>query len=558
MPERPLLQSAAIAGEGTKQLSLRGLARPILLLRRFPSTICGLALLILGAFPSVPHALPPQFPKPSALEPQVEFWKKIFAVYGENQAVLHDSVRLDKVYSVLDLPRISPEGADLVTLKLRKQRVEAEKARIDMVLGRLDGVTSPAGLDPEARKVWDLFADVPGGGKFAAARERVRMQLGLRENFERGLEVSRSYLPHMEEIFRREGLPVKLTRLPLIESTFNLKAYSKKAAAGIWQFIPSSARLYRLRLNSVVDDRRDPLYATQAAARHLRDDYEMLGSWPLAITAYNHGRAGVVRAVRQTGSSEIDDIVREYHGSAFGFASRNFYAEFVAALEVESASKQYFPDLRPHAKLVFDEVQIDQYVPFRALAKAAGCDVDELRGLNPAFHSEVVEGRLHVPRGYRLRVPSGSASAFRTAYAKIDPGERRSQQQTFYATHRVTRGQTLGSIARRYGTSVRALQALNKMRGTRLATGRSLKIPGGAAITTAMRAEPSSRRGSAELASRRGSAKASRLRTHRVRRGLSLGAIARRYGTTVRALRSHNGLRGDQVRAGQVLRIPSS
>jgi membrane-bound lytic murein transglycosylase D len=99
---------------------------------------------------------------------------------------------------------------------------------------------------------------------------------------------------------------------------------------------------------------------------------------------------------------------------------------------------------------------------------------------------------------------------------------------------------------------------LNKMRGTRLATGRSLKIPGGAAITTAMRAEPSSRRGSAELSSRRGSAEASRLRTHRVRRGQTLGAIARRYGTTVRALRSHNGLRGDQVRAGQVLRIPSS
>jgi LysM repeat protein len=122
----------------------------------------------------------------------------------------------------------------------------------------------------------------------------------------------------------------------------------------------------------------------------------------------------------------------------------------------------------------------------------------------------------------------------------------------------VTRGQTLGSIARRYGTSVRALQALNKMRGTRLAIGRTLKVPGKAAITTAMRPEPSSRLASSKSSRRVAASKSSRYRTHRVRRGQTLGLIARRYRTTVRALRSHNGLRGDHVRAGQVLRIPST
>src|SRR5262245_20063059 len=135
----------------------------------------------------------------------------------------------------------------------------------------------------------------------------------------------------METIFEREGLPVALTRLPLVESCFNVRAYSKVGAAGIWQFMPSTGRYY-LRIDNAVDERRDPVTATVAAATHLKGNYEVLHSWPLAITAYNYCRAGMANAVSTVGSSDIVDIIQHYHGPAFKFASRNFYAEFLAAL----------------------------------------------------------------------------------------------------------------------------------------------------------------------------------------------------------------------------------
>src|SRR5207237_2254993 len=126
------------------------------------------------------------------------------------------------------------------------------------------------------------------------------------------------------------GLP----RLPLSESCFNLHAYPKVGAAGIWQFMPATGRHF-MRVDNLVDERRDPIASTRAAAQFLDRVHDMLGSWPLAITAYNHGPDGMARAVDEVGSSDIGRIVREYQGRAFGFASRNFYAELLDSLAVD-------------------------------------------------------------------------------------------------------------------------------------------------------------------------------------------------------------------------------
>lgn len=428
------------------------------------------------------YAAPEAFPRPAGLETQVRFWKKVFAEYSENQIVIHDSLYIDKVYTVIDLRPLAENGAGEENLRrTRNRKTKAEKARIDAVLQSLHAKrANPQSLTPQQRVIWELFRDVNDSNRFRAARERVRAQQGLRERFRRGIEVSRRYLPHMEAIFRREGLPLELTRLPFVESSFNVKAYSKVGAAGIWQFIPSSARIYRLPMNEVIDARRDPLYATEGAARHLRDDYQTLRSWPLAITAYNHGRAGIARAVRQLGSSDLATVIRRYKGRAFGFASRNFYAEFLAALEVEREYEKHFGPLRFEPEIRFDEVRVDDYVPFSALARLADCDTSLLHDLNPGFEPEVVEGKLHVPRGHRLRVPGGRAEAFRAAYAKLPAGERFASQKRYFVQHRVARGQTLGAIARRYGTTVAAIQVANNLRSPRLIrAGQILKIPSG-------------------------------------------------------------------------------
>jgi peptidoglycan lytic transglycosylase D len=424
---------------------------------------------------------PQDFPKPPGLNPQVEFWKKVFAEYSENQIAIHDNAYLDKIYTVIDLRPLAASGADDDTLRReRHRRQEQEINRIDATLARLaKGGFTPDDLEPGERAIWDLFRDVDEPRKFSQARERVRAQQGLRERTRRGLEMSRRYLPYMEDIFRREGLPVELTRLPFVESSFNIHAYSKAGAAGIWQFIPSSARIY-LELNRVEDSRRDPLAATLGAARHLRDDYRALGSWPLAITAYNHGRGGVARAVEKLGTTDIVKIIDDYDGKAFGFASRNFYTEFLAALEVERDYKEHFGEVTFEPRLQYQEVKTQHFLRFSTAAKLARCSVDQLRDLNPGFTNDVFDGKLYVPKGYTLRVPASRASEFRVAYAKLPANERFSQQRRLYLAHRVKRGQTIGAIAKRYRTTIAAIQVANGLRDTkRLRPGRVLKIPTG-------------------------------------------------------------------------------
>lgn len=376
-------------------------------------------------------ALPPEFPYPKALRPQVEFWKKIFAVYSRHQSVIHDSETM-QIYRVLDFRRLrDEEGRDEATISQIKQdqtKLEIELLRLTLAKFQrcLEGTESCETLDASEQKIWNMYKDLDDPERFreAAREDRLRSQTGVRERFQEGVQTSRRYIKAMEEIFRREGLPVELTRLPLIESSFNLEAISKVGASGIWQFMPSTGRIYEMRVSDAIDERRDPLIATEAAARFLRDNYERLGSWPLAITAYNHGPGGMANAVSTVGSSDIADIIHSYRGRAFGFASRNFYPEFLAAVEVEKNAKRHFGTLDMEEAIVYDEVYIDHPVSLDPAAEWAKTTTEELRSLNPALGSAIHAGNASVPRGYQLRVPSGTAAAFQEQYAVWQEAER--------------------------------------------------------------------------------------------------------------------------------------
>ncbi|MBI3122246.1 MAG: lytic transglycosylase domain-containing protein [candidate division NC10 bacterium] len=165
------------------------------------------------------------------------------------------------------------------------------------------------------------------------AAANIRVQQGLREKVDEGMQRARGLLPRILSILRRHNVPEELAALPLVESTFNPQARSKAGAVGLWQFIRSTGKRY-LSIPRGRDDRRHPIRATEAAARLLRHNYEALGSWPLAIIAYNHGREGILSARAAVGSSAIEEIIARYTGPRFGFASKNFYAEFLAALEL--------------------------------------------------------------------------------------------------------------------------------------------------------------------------------------------------------------------------------
>lgn len=365
------------------------------------------------------ETLPNHFPYPKALKPQVEFWKKIFTVYSRYQVVIHDSETMT-IYRVLDFRRLrdDPELDDETISQIRQDQTKLEVEQIRNTLiklqGCVDGVESCDDLDPEEKKLWIIFKKNKDIDRFrvAASDDRLRTQTGVRERFREGVQVSRRYMKAMEDIFRREGLPVELTRLPLIESSFNLGATSKVGAAGIWQFMPSTGRIYAMRINNHIDERRDPLIATEAAARFLRANYERLGSWPLAITAYNHGPGGMANAVSTVGSNDIADIIRLYRGRAFGFASRNFYPEFLAAIQIEKDHKKHFGPMEMEDPVSYDEVLLESPLVFATAANLAGAEIEELRSLNPALGSSIREGSAPIPGGYQLRIPPGTYTTF--------------------------------------------------------------------------------------------------------------------------------------------------
>jgi membrane-bound lytic murein transglycosylase D len=447
-------------------------------------------VLLLGAVVSAPLAWaePPAvsaaetspFPVPPALATPVAFWKQIFGTYSVYQVVIHDALYLDRIYAVVDLRTLADSGLSDADIEgYAADRVQSEKERVRAALMHLSQAGPDAEeLSGEEQKIRALFPQVNDATQFleAAADDRIRAQRGLRERFAAGVEVSRRYLPQMEAVFRREGLPVELTRLPLVESCFNVHAYSKVGAAGIWQFMPATARRY-MTVNNAVDDRRDPIASTEAAARHLRGDYEALGTWPLAITAYNHGRAGMERAVDTVGSSDFDRIVQEYHGPAFKFASRNFYAEFLAALDVEQHFEDYFGVLQPHRPLRTETVVLPHDGSFKAVAHSASMDPETLADLNPALTREVLSGKLYVPKGYELHLPPGKAASFKARYASVPVPSKAGRRRRAYVTHRVRSGQTLTSIAKRYGTTPAAIKRRNNLHKGQIRTGQNLIIP---------------------------------------------------------------------------------
>jgi membrane-bound lytic murein transglycosylase D len=517
--------------------------------------------------PALPHALavPPSpaeaalFPRPDVLKPAVSFWTDVFQKYSENDSVVHAMDDPARVYAVLQL---GEAAATMDRFRFARYRAAAEREQVNRIAKMLKHIDAlrdtPDRLSSEERRIYALFSNRSDPRRFRKAIDNIRVQRGLRERTEHALDVATGYWPTMERTFQSYGLPPQLTRLPLVESSFNLNAYSKDGAAGIWQFIPSSARIY-MRLNEVVDDRRDPWLSTDAAARHLRDDYEALHDWPLAVTAYNHGRGGIARGLITVRGTGLADLIERYRNPNFGFASRNFYAEFLAATDVaRNFLSMRAPATERAAALRFDVVRTNDYVRYDTLRRLAGVDEDTFRELNPAYRPEVVAGRLLVPPGHEIRVPAGTAPKFLAAYAALPDSERLGHQREYFVSYRVQRGDSIGKLARRYRTTADAIRTANALKqGTRIHIGDVLRIPPRgermAPIATASALEPEAHL--VQTAAIR--APTAPYREHRVRAGQTLSDIALRYGTSVDALRELNSIREDKaLRAGTTLKIP--
>jgi membrane-bound lytic murein transglycosylase D len=266
------------------------------------------------------------FPRPAELEPDVQFWRSIFTEYSTDEGVLHDNRNLAVVYEMLPMPDSTSRSAR--NRKVQRRREHYQTILRSLASGKRDGLNS------EQQRVLALWPTDVSNAELRAAIDRVRFQHGLSDRFRDGLVRAGRWRDHVHNEFGQLGVPLQLAALPHVESSYNPDARSHVGASGIWQFTRSTGRRF-MQVDHVLDERNDPFIATRAAARLLAYNHSIAGNWPMAITAYNHGLAGVRRAMRAHGDNALVDILRTYDGRAFGFASRNFYVAFLAAMEVD-------------------------------------------------------------------------------------------------------------------------------------------------------------------------------------------------------------------------------
>ena len=285
-------------------------------------------LVFLGTMAVPAFATNPALPS-DGLEQRVDFWKKIYTQYGADDVVIHDRVYVNLIY-------------DVATDATQSEKTASIKSALREIQ---DNLNSPENLSKSATPV--LQAIVAQGlplspGLIDDLLDNVHTQQGIKERFRDGVVRSGRYVEQFRQIMMNQGVPAELALLPLVESSFQ-NVRSKAGAVGVWQFTSGTGRSY-LRITSKVDERLDPVRSSEAAAHLLRDNYASLGAWPLAITAYNHGRGGMLAAQREHGS-DLPKIIDEYRGPVFGYASMNFYSEFLAAVEIYDNYPQYFGEL---------------------------------------------------------------------------------------------------------------------------------------------------------------------------------------------------------------------
>ena len=483
---------------------------------------------------AAPSAL---FPLPDVLRPNVTFWKRVFAVFDRNGGLLHDMEDVSIVYHIWynDLPSDAP---------LRQGMIDEARSRYRAILGTLaDGKLLD--LTDDEQRVWELFKGRQHPMAFRAAMNTMRFQGGMRSRFAEGLVRSWSYLPEMEQIFAEVGVPLELTRLPHIESSFENRALSKVGAAGMWQIMPATGRLY-LRVDRHVDERLNVRAATLAAARILRDNYEKLGTWPLAITAYNHGANGMQRAVDTVGTTDFSVIVQRYRGPLFGFASQNFYAEFLAALEVSQNYKQYFGDLlfaEPAWPGTLEARTVGEPSAFSAFVEPSRPVTLEARVVGELHPAIASPPQFEAPRQASLVEPPPSLGVESTPMPVV------------------VRPIPVASPPVAAPTPVAAPRPAPLEPSTLTPAPAAVLPP---PVATASLQPPLETRSVARVSPAVASPPAptpppTRDKVYRVRPGDTLFAIAQRHETTVAALASMNGLsQRASVKTGQTLRLPAA
>jgi soluble lytic murein transglycosylase-like protein len=348
------------------------------------------------------------FGVPLGLRPAVAFWQRVFGIWGAGEVVLHDSEHLGIVYRVVQLP-VGAGGARLTPVDQRA--VDQQKQHLCATLNDLEyRLKRRQGLTQEQTRLLRQLTLMGGRGAVSGAAERVRIQRGMRNSFRQGLAVSGRYERAFRQVFRENGLPEDLVYLAHVESAFTSRARSPAGAVGVWQFMPETGRRF-LRIDRSLDERYDPVFSTRGAARYFTLAHDKLDDWGLTVTSFNHGLTGMLNAKAECGAN-IECVVHRYAAPSFGFASRNYYAEFLAIRSIVKNLPRYFPDgVNFAAPLDHKRIRLARAVPVQEVARAHGLGLQDLIGINPAWTSAAAEGRVALPVDTEIWIPEDAKDA---------------------------------------------------------------------------------------------------------------------------------------------------
>ena len=295
----------------------------------------------------------------------------------------------------------------------------------------------------------------------------------LRQKVAFMLSANNFYMPIFEEALDLYDLPLELKYLPVIESALNPMATSPQGATGLWQFMLRTGQVYGLKVNSLVDERRDPIKSTRAAARYLKDLYDIYHDWNLVLAAYNCGPGTINKAIRRAGGETDFWSIYNYLPKA----TRGYVPAFIAA--------NYISPMEMRMPESTDTVHVSRPLNLNQVAEVCKINIDELRAMNPEFKKDIIPGN---EKPYALRLPSNMVSKFidkedsiysyksdvyLTRRATVDVKGSSTGKPVY---HRIRNGETLGGIAARYGVSVKQLRRLNGIKGSNIRAGKSLRI----------------------------------------------------------------------------------
>jgi membrane-bound lytic murein transglycosylase D len=435
---------------------------------------------------------PKAFAVPPGLEVQVKFWIDVYSKYTTDQGVLHDSENVDLIYDELDFTPISQRTDLNIWQKeaLKVKMVKEGKKKVIALLEKLHALKSPDSLNAKEKKIWEYFdkkIDEPKKFLEASKKNRLRFQLGQKDRVIQGIYFSGRYLTEFEKIFREMNLPIELARLPFVESSYNVLARSKVGASGLWQIMPYTMKGFMKRDPSV-DLRNHPIEATKTAAKLLRNNYNMLKSWPLALTGYNHGPTGVLRLTKKYKTKELGELVQNVVSrKRFGFASRNFYASFLGVLEVTKNAPKYLGTVTWSQPLDAADITLPISITYRDIL--TWFDGDDLKAqvFNPHLTRAARAKARPIPKGFVISVPSAikdkalkdmsSQESMKKARMSVAGAENFVAKEA-PTTYKVRRGDTVQKIAKKLGATVQEILKANSLsHKSSLRIGQVLKIP---------------------------------------------------------------------------------